>query len=88
VLDFDMPGANGLQVLRNIRAEAGRAPCLVIMLTANSDASVREACMAAGADHFLLKTSDMARLPEIVTTHVGALAAAVGRNTPDVDSTG
>jgi CheY-like chemotaxis protein len=76
VLDFDMPHANGLEVLQAIRAEQGSRPCVVIMLTANDDASLRDACLAAGADHFLHKATDFERLQDILRAH--AAATAVG----------
>lgn len=55
ILDFDMPEANGLEVLRTIRAEHGPERCKVIILTGHTDPSLRDACLAAGADHFLRK---------------------------------
>jgi CheY-like chemotaxis protein len=68
VLDFDMPGANGLEVLRAIREDPEAPACIVIMLTGHADPSLREACLAAGADHFLDKT-EFTRLTPIVAAH-------------------
>lgn len=64
VLDVHMPPPNGIDVLRTVRA-TGRG-CCVIMLTSDTDPSVREACLAAGADFFLAKAADFERLVEIV----------------------
>lgn len=72
VLDFEMPHANGLEVLTAIRTEQGSRPCLVIMLTSHTDESLRTACLEAGADHFLHKPSDSARLQDIVAAHVAS----------------
>lgn len=68
ILDFDMPGLSGLEVLRRIRSGGG--DCLVVMLTAHSGASVRERCLAEGADHFLQKGVDEDRLIEIIGTRL------------------
>ncbi|WP_374571154.1 response regulator [Phenylobacterium sp.] len=68
VLDFSMPELNGLQVLREIRA-SGR-PCWVVILTSQAEPSIREACLAAGADHFLHKAFGLDALGEIVAAYV------------------
>ncbi|MDE8654018.1 response regulator [Novosphingobium album (ex Liu et al. 2023)] len=67
VLDFTMPRATGLDVLRAIR-EAG-SDCLVIVMTNQTDPSIRERCLAAGADHFLLKSQDIGIVVEILRDH-------------------
>lgn len=54
VLDLSMPGMNGIEATRRIKALAG-APC-VIMLTLYDTPQHRAAAMAAGVDHFICKT--------------------------------
>ncbi|MBI1200414.1 MAG: response regulator [Phenylobacterium sp.] len=66
VLDFDMPGLTGLEVLQRIRARD--EACLIIILTAHSERGLRDRCLAEGADHFLSKSSDMDQLVDIVVT--------------------
>jgi CheY-like chemotaxis protein len=79
VLDFDMPGANGLEVLHHIRAVPALRDCVVIILTSHAEPSLREACMAAGADHFLDKSKDFGLLPELaVRRPSGATAPGPG----------
>lgn len=68
VLDISMPRLDGIAVLRGIRA-AGH-PCKVIMLTTHTEPSIRDRCLAEGADHFLEKWSDFERVAEIVRAHV------------------
>jgi len=53
VLDIRMPGMNGIQVqdaLRTLQPKAG-----VIIITAEDDATHRQAAMTAGASAFFLK---------------------------------
>lgn len=65
VLDVQMPGMNGIDVVRSIRAaEASR--CTIVVMTSHSEPEIRQQAMAAGADHFLLKGVDIERLLEIV----------------------
>lgn len=68
ILDFAMPGRNGLEVLREIRA-SGRN-CWVIVITSAQDPSIRAACLQAGADHFLQKGALVDQLRELVAALV------------------
>jgi two-component system response regulator MprA len=53
ILDVLMPGLDGLEVCRRIRASGDRTP--VLMLTARSEVSERVAGLEAGADDYLAK---------------------------------
>lgn len=53
ILDIEMPGLNGLDVCRAVRA-AG-ADVRIALLSASVDDSDREKSLEAGADHFLAK---------------------------------
>ncbi|MGH2832621.1 MAG: response regulator transcription factor [Solirubrobacteraceae bacterium] len=53
ILDVLMPGLDGLEVCRRIRAGGDRTP--VLMLTARAEVSERVAGLEAGADDYLLK---------------------------------
>jgi CheY-like chemotaxis protein len=79
VLDFDMPGANGLEVLRHIRATPALRDCVVIMLTSHDEPSLREACMEAGADHFFEKANDFGLLVDLIGARAaGQMASETG----------
>ncbi|MGE3780006.1 MAG: ATP-binding protein, partial [Pirellulaceae bacterium] len=54
LLDMELPGINGLDVLKRLRARYGDEVRAVI-LTANATAEARELCLAAGVDGFLTK---------------------------------
>ena len=57
ITDCHMPGMDGFALARAIRADAcpARAQVPIIALTASVMESTREACRAAGIDHFLAK---------------------------------
>ncbi len=55
VLDLMMPGMNGLDACRTIRADPALARTPVILLTARAQSSDVEAGMAAGADDYITK---------------------------------
>jgi len=57
-LDVMMPGRNGLDVCRAIRADPATAGAYVVLLTAKGQALDREVGLAAGADEYLTKPFD------------------------------
>jgi DNA-binding NarL/FixJ family response regulator len=69
LLDLEIPGRNGLEVLRAVRQRA--EPCVVVMFTSYDLPDFREACLRAGADFFLRKSTEFERVVEIVRGLVG-----------------
>src|SRR5436305_14732549 len=78
VLDVMMPGVNGFDVLRRIRAES-RIP--VLMLTAKGDALDRVLGLEMGADDYLPKPFNPQEL-------VARIRAILRRVKPDLDKGG
>jgi DNA-binding NarL/FixJ family response regulator len=64
LLDINLPGKNGLAVLKKIKQEA--ADCNVIMITNHADDYYRQQCEEMGAGHFLDKTIEFSRVPQIL----------------------
>jgi DNA-binding response OmpR family regulator len=64
ILDVMMPGLNGLEVVRKLRAENSRMP--IILLTARIQESDVSAGLDAGADAYLGKPFDAADLRDKV----------------------
>lgn len=60
VMDISMPGASGLEAIRNIRARGGRARILVFSM--HSEASLVKAAFNAGAGGYVTKSSEPAVL--------------------------
>ncbi|MGM0584773.1 MAG: response regulator transcription factor [Pseudomonadota bacterium] len=55
ILDVMLPGLNGFEVLRRVRADAELAGLPVIMLTAKGQAQDRRTAEEIGADAFITK---------------------------------
>ena len=60
VLDLSLPGLNGLEVLRRLRARGDTVP--VVILTANDSTSDRVTGLDCGADDYLPKPFDLGEL--------------------------
>jgi len=62
--DINMPGMNGLDLLRAIKKKYAVPPPVVMMLTAYGDAENYQAAMNSGADDFLTKPIDFTLLKQ------------------------
>ena len=78
LMDVQMPGMDGLEAARRIRAaetQAGDRPVRMLALTANAQSEDRAACLAAGMDGLLVKPLDRERLREALDAVAARLAA-------------
>jgi len=66
ILDVSMPGMNGLDLARRIRQRFPPAQLYLIALSGHEDAAVREGCLEAGFDEYLLKPADIALLERLL----------------------
>lgn len=64
VLDYQMPGMDGLAVLKEVRKHD--RSCLIIVLTIFADAALRKDCLIGGADFFLDKAHEVHQVVEIL----------------------
>ena len=71
LLDIQMPGLDGVEVCRQIKAEPSLKGTMVVMLTAQSREEVRRNATAAGADAFLTKPFSPLQVLELVERRVG-----------------
>jgi DNA-binding NarL/FixJ family response regulator len=64
ILDLQMPGGSGLDVLRSIRRS--HPSVWVVICTNYPYPQYREQCIAAGANYFLDKSAEFEKIPEIL----------------------
>src|SRR5205085_1952193 len=72
LLDFDMPGANGAEVLKQLRSDQHQAIAQLpkIMLTAHGSEESEVNCLQAGADDFVTKPINAAVLRARIETQL------------------
>ena len=63
ILDIQMPGGNGIDVLREIKRDSPET--VIVMLTNHAEPQYRQKCAELKADYFLSKSTDWRDLIEI-----------------------
>jgi response regulator RpfG family c-di-GMP phosphodiesterase len=75
VVDYMMPGLNGLELIERFRAAPGRADVPIVMVSANDHGQLRQQALAAGASDFLPKPIDktafQGRVRELLALRAG-----------------
>lgn len=66
LLDLGLPGMDGYEVARALRAEAGPRSMLLVALTGYSDAQTIRRTQEAGFNHHLIKPADMDALIDLL----------------------
>lgn len=74
LMDLHLPGMDGLEATRRIRALEGAGSVPIIALTANASHEDREACLGAGMDAFVVKPFDRETLEQAIATARGTSA--------------
>ena len=70
-MDCQLPGLDGLEATRRIRAKLHGHALPIIALTANASTQDRAACLACGMDDFLTKPIRIENLAEALTKWLG-----------------
>lgn len=68
--DFDLPGINGLDFIKNMKRSGSYNQIPLIVLSGMSDPKVKEKSMEAGASSFLLKPFDPTGLIETISNEL------------------
>jgi len=78
LLDLQMPGIGGFEVLKEIRAGSANMTTPIMIISVLADLETNDRCIAAGADGFLVKPVERRALVYAVK----ALLAARGKRKP------
>jgi len=74
-MDLNMPGVNGLEVLRFLRRDPVTAKVPVVIISAQDSQDIIQAALEAGANHYLVK-------PPTLEDIEGALSKVLSQNPP------
>lgn len=74
-LDVEMPGRDGLDVLRQVKADPALCDLPVVMLTGLDTPAMRDAALAAGAAAYFIKPVDAGRLVQAIREYSSVLSA-------------
>ena len=72
LMDIQMPGIDGIEALRRIRADERTAKIPTVALTASVMSGDRERFDQAGFDGFIAKPIDIKTFPDLVRGHLEA----------------
>lgn len=78
ILDWNMPGLDGLEVVKAVRADPDLAHIRLVMMTARTDYNAEREAREAGIDHFVRKPI----MPRQITSLVEQLLDSRTRDTP------
>lgn len=70
LMDLKMPGLDGWEATRRLKADPATASIPVIALTAQAMAGDRERALAAGCDGYVSKPIDVRRFIELLKAHL------------------
>jgi len=73
ISDFNMPGMDGLELLKGIRAETKLKNTAFILLTGRADKELVQRAVQLGANNYLVKPFNIATLKQKIEQVVGAL---------------
>lgn len=81
LMDIRMPGMDGLELTRRLRADPSMAGVVILALTAYAMTGDEDQALGAGCDGYVTKPIDTRRLPELIRgylapTHHRARAAS------------
>jgi two-component system cell cycle response regulator DivK len=70
LLDLMMPGLDGFQVTRHLKADPATASIPIVAISAMARPDDRETALAAGCDDFVRKPFDLDDLEAVIRSHL------------------
>lgn len=70
LMDIQLPGIDGLELTRRLKAEPATRHIVIIAVTAYAMKGDQDKAMAAGCDDYVTKPIDTRALPEIIARHL------------------
>jgi CheY-like chemotaxis protein len=76
LMDIQLPGMDGLELTRRLRADPSRRDVVIIALTAYAMKGDDERALAAGCDGYISKPIDPDTLPGLIASHLRGVGHA------------
>ena len=71
LMDIQLPGMDGLELTRRLKADSATDQIIIIGLTAYAMKGDEERILAAGCDAYVAKPIDTRSLPDVIATLIG-----------------
>lgn len=78
LMDVQLPGVDGLELTRRLKADPVTKPIVIIAVTAYAMKGDQEKALAAGCDDYVTKPIDTRALPQTVAKHLAKRNAPPG----------
>jgi len=82
LMDIQLPGIDGLELTRRLKAEPATADIVVIAVTAYAMKGDQDKALAAGCDDYVTKPIDTRALPDIIARHLKRTGGAARGEPP------
>jgi CheY-like chemotaxis protein len=76
LMDLQMPGMDGFELTRRLKADHATRDIVIVALTAYAMKGDEERARAAGCDGYVSKPIDTRALPALIARHIGAPGSA------------
>ena len=76
LMDMQMPGIDGFELTRRLKANPATREIVILAVTAYAMKGDEERVRAAGCDGYLVKPIDTRTLPQVVASHLGKAGTA------------
>ncbi len=72
LMDIQLPGMDGLELTRCLKAELATKNIVILALTAYAMKGDEQKALAAGCDGYIAKPFDIDSLPQVIAQHLAA----------------